>query len=327
MKKLSAIGEALIDFIPEQRGCVLQEVEGFRRRCGGAPANVAAVCGKLEIPAQMIGCVGADAFGGYICDVLQKAGVDTEHISQTKAANTTLAFVSLKEDGDREFMFYRRPGADMLLSEEDLCEEMFRDTGILHFCSVGLVEGPSKYAHKKAIQLVSRNGGLISFDPNIRLPLWESPSDCHDAVWEFLPSADLLKISDEELDFITGKKDITEALPELFAGRVKMVLYSKGKGGASLYTKTRNITVVAPEVNVADTTGAGDAMIGSFLACLIKDGIAPKDLERLPVEALLKYLEFSAYYASHSVTNKGAIEAYADKNEITKFIKEYENKR
>lgn len=320
MKKLTAIGEALIDFIPGKRGCALQDVEAFTRRCGGAPANVAAVCGKLGVPSQMIGCVGQDAFGDYICAVLRAAGVETHNIVRSDTANTTLAFVSLKEDGNREFMFYRRPGADMLLPEEALSDEMFADTGVLHFCSVGLVEGPSKYAHKKAIALTRKNGGWISFDPNIRLPLWETPALCKKAVWEFLPEADLLKISDEELAFITGKNEIEEALPVLFRGNVKMVLYSRGKGGASLYTQTREITSAAPQVPVFDTTGAGDAMIGSFLACLLRDGIDAAEFTALSVERFLPYLNFSVCYASHSVTNSGAIESYADRTTIEKFI-------
>lgn len=146
MKKVISIGEALIDFIPKQKGCSLKDVTSFERVCGGAPTNVCAVVSKLGGKSKIITKLGNDGFGDYIIDTLNSINVDTSAISRTKDANTCLAFVSLKEDGDRDFSFYRNPSADMLLNKNELNPSWFEDVGVLHFCSVALVESPMKYA-------------------------------------------------------------------------------------------------------------------------------------------------------------------------------------
>ena len=182
----------------------------------------------------MITQVGNDAFGDYIVDQLEKCGIDTESICRTDAANTALAFVSLKTDGNRDFSFYRKPSADMLMEPEQLQPAWLEDTAVLHFGSVSLVESPMKQTHVRAIQLAKEQGAVISFDPNIRLPLFPSAEACQAAVREFLPYVDLLKVSDEELEFVTGETDIQKAAPLLFEQGCKMILYSKGKQGAML---------------------------------------------------------------------------------------------
>ncbi len=204
MKKIITIGEALIDFIPNKKGCSLKEVVGFERVAGGAPANVAAVVSKLGGKSNFISQLGEDAFGDYIIDELNKVNVDTSYVLRTNKANTGLAFVSLKEDGNRDFSFYRNPSADMLLNESEINKEWFNDCHSLHFCSVDLIDCPMKEAHKKAIDCAIDNNSIISFDPNVRLPLWNSEDECRKAILEFLPFAHIVKISDEELEFITG---------------------------------------------------------------------------------------------------------------------------
>ena len=211
MKKLLAIGEALIDFIPAQRDCLLKEVEQFTRVCGGAPANVAAAAAKLGGDSSLISQLGRDAFGDYIVDTLADAGVDTGKICRTDRANTALAFVSLKADGNRDFSFYRKPSADMLLEPEQLEEAWFANAGVLHFGSVSLIDAPIQKTHRRAISLAKEHGAIVSFDPNIRLPLWDSPETCQARVQEFLPFADIVKLSDEELEFVTGESDIRTA--------------------------------------------------------------------------------------------------------------------
>ena len=171
MYDVTAIGEALIDFIPAQRDCALKEVESFTRVCGGAPTNVAAVVAKLQGNARLLTQVGNDAFGDYIVDTIQACGVKTDGVCRTDAANTALAFVSLKADGNRDFSFYRKPSADLLLQPEQIQPIWLEETGILHFCSVSLVESPMKETHKAVLKLAKKNHAIISFDPNIRLPL------------------------------------------------------------------------------------------------------------------------------------------------------------
>ena len=157
MKKVISIGEALIDFIPNQKGCSLKEVLGFERVAGGAPANVSAVVSKLGGKSNFISKLGKDAFGDYIIDTLNDVNVDTSYVLRTNKANTGLAFVSLKEDGNRDFSFYRNPSADMLLEEGEIKQQWFNDCHTLHFCSVDLIECPMKYAHKKAIEYSKNN--------------------------------------------------------------------------------------------------------------------------------------------------------------------------
>ena len=258
MKKIITIGEALIDFIPNKKGCSLKEVVGFERVAGGAPANVAAVVSKLGGKSNFISQLGEDAFGDYIIDELNKVNVDTSYVLRTNKANTGLAFVSLKEDGNRDFSFYRNLSADMLLNESEIKKKWFNDCHSLHFCSVDLIDCPMKEAHKKAIDCAIDNNSIISFDPNVRLPLWNSEDECRKAILEFLPFAHIVKISDEELEFITGFNNIEDAKEVLFNGSVKMVIFTKGKDGAEIYTKDKVVSIEGNVVEVVDTTGAGD---------------------------------------------------------------------
>lgn len=318
MKSIISIGEALIDFIPSQRGCALKDNAVFERICGGAPANVAAAAALLGAPAKIITQLGQDAFGDYITQVLKNAGVDTSCILRTQKANTALAFVALKSDGDREFSFYRNPSADMLLEAEQIKPQWFSDCGVLHFCSVDLIDAPVKEAHRRAIGLAKENGALISFDPNIRLPLWEDGADCRRTVNEFIEFADILKISDEELEFITGETEIEAAALALFSRGVKLIMYSMGKQGACVLTPKFSVSVSQVNVTVSDTTGAGDSIIGAFLYCLVKEGVC--DPCSISKEKMLEFLTFANYYAAYSVTGKGAITSYADLKAITEFI-------
>lgn len=172
MKTLVAIGEALIDFAPQQAGRQIKDTESFMPKVGGAPANVCGAYAKLGGKAVMLTQLGADPFGDKIVEELAHSGIDTTYISRTEEANTSLAFVALLENGDREFTFFRKPGADMLYQPEQVPEEVFADAYALHFCSVSLGDYPMKQAHKKAIEKASAAGVMISFDPNLRPQLW-----------------------------------------------------------------------------------------------------------------------------------------------------------
>lgn len=316
MKKILAIGESLIDFIPKEIGCELKEVTSFKRVVGGAPANVCSVIAKLGKKANMITQLGEDAFGDHIVDILNNVGVNTEYIKRTDKANTALAFVSLKEDGNRDFSFYRKPSADMLLSENDIDKNWFKDTYALHFCSVDLVEAPVKYAHKKAIEYALESDALISFDPNVRLPLWSNNKECRDTILEFLPLAHIVKVSDEELEFITGYSDIEKAKDVLFRGNVELILFTKGKDGIEVITKNDRASVNGIPVNAIDTTGAGDACIGAFLYKLLDNDISVDEIKNLDEKKLEEYIDFANYYASQTTLKSGAIESYKTIEEL-----------
>ncbi len=280
MKRLLAIGEALIDFIPEETGKELKHVKGFQPAVGGAPANVCGAFVKLGGEAAMITQLGDDPFGDKIMETFAACGIGCQYVKRTREANTSLAFVALKGDGNREFSFYRKPGADMLLKAEDVREEWFEDAFALHFCSVSLGDFPMKEAHRKAIEYAVKKGALISFDPNLRLQLWEDTGKLKEAVLEFMPLAHVLKISDEELEFITGHSDIEKALPELFKGNTRMVIYTKG------------------------------------LHCLAEDGVTAESLGKVTGEKMAEYLEFANAFCGISVTKHGAIASYPTMEEM-----------
>ena len=322
MKKVIAIGEALIDFIPHEKGRALNNVENFLRVPGGAPLNVAAAVAKLGGKSQMLTKLGQDGFGDAILNEVKPLGVDVSRISRTKEANTALAFVSLREDGERDFSFYRNPSADMLLSAEEICSEDFNERDILHFCSVSLIDAPIKEAHRRAIEIAKEKGCLISFDPNVRLPLWKQPEDCRKAILEFLPLSNIVKISDEELEFITGIKDEKEALDSLLTGDVKVIIYTKGTNGAEFITKERVIFSPSFKVSAQDTTGAGDSFIGSLLYQVAEGEYSLEELVTLSEEKVQEILTFSNATAALTVSKKGAIGALPLKEEVLAKISE-----
>ncbi len=310
MKRLLAIGEALIDWIPAESGRPIRHVTAFQPKVGGAPANVVGAYVKLGGSGAMITQLGDDPFGDKIVEELTDCGIDCSCVKRTKEANTSLAFVALKEDGNREFSFYRKPGADMLLRPEAVEEAWFQDIFALHFCSVSLGNWPMKEAHRKAIRCAREAGALVSFDPNLRLALWDDADALRRVVREFAPMADILKISDEELEFITGRNDIADALPELLSGNTKLVIYTKGSDGAECYTKTAKGFAAGHKVSAVDTTGAGDGFIGSFLYCLSRDGASAGNIADLTAEKMAEYLAFSNKFCGISVTKLGAIASY-----------------
>ncbi len=313
MKKLIAIGEALIDFIPTNYDVAIKDVEAFQPLVGGAPANVCGAFSKLGGQANIITQLGNDPFGDKIMAEFNKYHIGCEYVLRSDEANTALAFVALQSDGNREFSFYRKPSADMLLDEKQIEANWFDDCYALHFCSVELGDFPMKKAHEKAIQEAKKRQAIISFDPNVRLPLWQNHDLLKKRIHEFLPKANIVKISDEELPFICGCNDIQQGLPFLFQGDVQLVIYTKGSEGAQCFTRFTSANAPINKVKAIDTTGAGDGFIGSFLYQLAKDEVGVNDLAALTSEQLLTYLTNSNNFCAKSVQAKGAIASYPDK--------------
>lgn len=320
MSTLFAIGEVLIDFIPLQKGQALKDVVSFERAPGGAPANVAAAVSKLGGQSAMLTKLGSDAFGDFLLEKLMEAGVETKHIIRTNEANTALAFVSLREDGERDFSFYRKPCADLLMTADEVDKSLFHPGDILHFCSVDLVESPMKHAHIKAIDQAKQHGAIISFDPNVRLPLWEDPNACRETILAFVPKAHLVKISDEELEFITGISDEGAAIASLFTGDVKAVVYTRGAAGASLFINGKEMQSDGFSVQVQDTTGAGDAFIGGFLFQLLQAGATPENLLFNLEQHGEEIVRFSNAAGAITATGKGAISALPSLQQINQLL-------
>lgn len=316
MYKVYAIGELLIDFMPNTIGD-LKHITSFTKAPGGAPANVCGCVSTLGGDAQFIGQVGKDAFGDYLKETLSNTGVDVTTLYQTTEANTALAFVALKNDGNREFSFYRNPSADMLLSYEQI-KPLSLQKDILHFCSVSLIDYPIKQTHKRLIDDFIASNGIISFDPNLRLSLWSDHDKLKKTVHDFIPKADILKVSDEELTFITGITDTSEAIQSLFVGRVKAVLYSRGKHGSSLYLKDKKREYNGFKVEAIDTTGAGDAFIGAVLYQIQQ---MKKPVEEITLNEWDDLMRFSNGVAALTTTKKGAINSLPTLEEVVGFIK------
>ena len=315
-KVLAAIGEALIDFIPDKSGCAFDDVTAFAPKIGGAPANVCAAFARLGGSSRMLTQLGDDPFGHKIIHELNAVGVDTSRISVTDKANTALAFVSLAENGDRVFSFYRKPSADMLYESDSVKEEYFDDVFALHFCSVDIGDFPMKQAHKKAVEIMRKRGGIVSFDPNLRFNLWDSREHLQSAVREFIPFSDIVKLSEDELEFVTGCTDISEGAEQLFEQGVSLVLYTLGSKGAYAYTRKLSAFAPALKVKAVDTTGAGDGFTGSFLYKLCENGIAVDSMKDVSIETLIDCLEFANKFCAVSVTKKGAIASYPTSEEM-----------
>lgn len=316
---LIAIGEALIDFTPLQQDKPLKDVTSFTRNCGGAPINIAAAVAKLGGKSKVLTQLGADSFGDFIVETLAQCKVDTSAIKRTSQYPTGLAFVSLSANGNRDFTFYRNPSADLYLSARDITPQIMDGCGILHFCSVDLVDAPMKEAHRKAIKLAKAQGAIISFDPNVRLPLWNSEKACRNAILEFATYADILKLSDDELPFITGNHDITKVAS--YFPNAKLILYTCGAKGSKLISPNGVYHQDPVSVAAIDTTGAGDAFTASFLYQLLRDHVTLQDISQLHKEKLQAYLQFSNAYAANSTLKHGAVNAMATLEEIQTFIK------
>lgn len=315
MKKLLAIGEALIDMIPSNAGRIM-DVNNFTPKVGGAPLNVCGAYTKLGGSSNIITMLGKDPFGDKIVNELIGFGINTDYVKRTNAANTSLAFVALDENANREFSFYRNMGADMLMSEDDVDKNWFMDAYALHFCSVSLGDFPMRRAHNKAIKYAKENGLIVSFDPNVRLPLFDDHEYLKNVIHEYIQYADILKISDEEVEFIFGNKDIEENLDYLFDQGVKLLVYTSGKDGAVAYTNNVAAHSKGIKVNAVDTTGAGDGFIGCLLYQMAKENVDLEQINILTEEQLKTYLDLSNKFCSISVTKEGAIASYPTMEEL-----------
>ncbi len=315
MKRIFSIGELLIDFIPKEKGVGIKDVNLFIKMPGGAPANVCVAVSRLGGDAKFIGQVGQDGFGDFLKQTLLNERVDTRYLFQTENTRTALAFVTLSDLGEREFAFYRNPSADQMLEKEKIKEIDFKDS-IFHFCSLSLDDYPLKDAVKHALIKAKKQNCFISFDPNLRLSLFHDHLKYREVILEFIKYADLLKVSDDELFFITGIKEEEKAVTYLLNQEIEYLILTKGKNGVTFFNKKSQIDVEGYKVDVKDTTGAGDAWIGSFLYQLsLMDNINLKDESEIR-----EMLKFSNAVAALTTTNPGAMTALPNLKQVYAFM-------
>ncbi len=306
-----AMGELLIDFT--MNGKSEQGNPLFEANPGGAPCNVLAILKKYGKETGFIGKVGSDQFGQMLKGILEEVGIDTAGLVMDAGYNTTLAFVHTAEDGDRTFSFYRKPGADMMLAEGEINYEMIDNTKIFHFGTLSMTDNPAREATKAAVAYAKAHGKLISFDPNLRPPLWENLADAKEAIAYGLEIADIVKIADNEIEFMTGKSDMNEAIEVLTAQYdIKLLLVTLGKDGSvAIYNKERVFVPGFIQENTIETTGAGDTFGGSVLAYVCEHGI-----EHLTKDNLMQMLTLANAGASLITTRKGALRVMPEMSEI-----------
>lgn len=311
-----ALGELLIDFTPH--GVSEQGQPLFEQNPGGAPANVLAALAKLGLATSFIGAVGEDAFGRYLKDVLEQCGIGTEGLLLTSVAKTTLAFVHLDADGDRSFSFYRQPGADHMLHEDDINRALIDSAKIFHYGSISMTHEPSRTATLSTAAYARSKGMLISYDPNLRLSLWENEAAAKDRILEGLQYANVVKLSEEELLFLTGTgdletgtKQLAEQFPSLF-----MLLVTLGADGSYCRAGEATASHAGYKVDVMDTTGAGDAFFAGILYSLLTEleAAAQNGWTQPQLESMLAFANAMGALAA---TGKGAIPSMPTLGAIT----------
>ena len=316
MSDLLTTGELLIDFVPDRTGVSLAEAERFLKAAGGAPANVAVGARRLGTSSAFAGKVGDDPFGRWLASVLADAGVDVAQLRFDDAARTALAFVSLTASGDRDFAFFRNPSADMRHRASELDLDAITRAKVVHHGSISLIQEPSRGATEAAVEAARTAGATVSYDPNLRLPLWPDAASAREGMMRAWPRAHLIKVSDEELAFLAGAND-DAAARSLWHDELRLLAVTCGAEGVRWYTPDAEGTVAGFEVPVADTTGAGDA----FVAGLLHAWIEEPGLERDP-ERLRRALVRANAVAALTTMRPGAIPALPGRDEVERFLAE-----
>jgi fructokinase len=310
------LGEALIDMISLEPGASLEDTERFLVRPGGAPANVAVAIAKLGGESAFIGKVGNDSFGRKLKSVMSRYGVNTEGMVFTDSAKTALAFVSLRGDGEREFSFYRDPGADMLLGPEEVNKGLIDRAHIFHFGSISLSSEPSADAARYALMRASQAGKLISYDPNWRPTLWRDEAEAKWTMLSVMPYVDIVKVNREELSFLTGRLDLQEAAEALHSRGAKIVLATLDREGCFYsFREDRSFhgQVSGVPVSAVDTTGAGDTFVGAFLTLWQERKLQMSAVDEKSIHDLVR---FAVQASAVAVTRHGAMEAMPIRAEL-----------
>jgi len=329
MPDIVTLGELLIDFVPTVTGVTLIEAPAFKKAAGGATANVAAGLAKFGVPTGFMGKVGEDAFGHFLAQALEQTGVDISALRFTREARTTLAFVSLRADGEREFIFYRHLDKDMLLmySPGEVDVEYIRAAKAFHFGSISLITEPSRSATLHAIRAAQSAGLQISYDPNLRLNLWPSPEAAKAGMMLGWPLAHIIKVSEEELAFLTNKdlegledlRGFEVAARTLWQPALRLLVVTCGKRGCRYVTSRFCGQVPGFAVESVDTTGAGDGFVAGLLKGLYEHPQADQD------ENLLREIcRYANAVGAITTTERGAIPALPTAGQVEKFLQAYQ---
>jgi fructokinase len=317
MPDVICLGEALIDFVADESGVTLIECPGFRKAAGGAVANVAVGLARLGVSTAFLGKVGDDPFGHFLEQTFSASGVDTRYMSFDQEARTGLAFVSLQANGERDFVFFRNPSADMLYRAEEVPDAALEGCRLYHFGSITLIQEPSRGATLDALRRARERGALISYDPNLRAPLWPDLETARREILAALPLADIVKVSDEEGVFLYGTHSAEATAQRVLSAGPRLAVVTLGAVGAYLATASGGVSVAGYAVEAVDTTGAGDGFVAGLLSGILeRDGVLPDDpaeLERLG--------RFGNAVGALTCTQRGAIPALPTRAAAEAFLR------
>lgn len=313
-----ALGELLIDFT--ENGISAQGNPLLEANPGGAPCNVLSMLTRLDHKVGFIGKVGNDGFGHQLEKAIQEQGIDTKGLFFDDDIHTTLALVLKLENGDRDFSFYRKPGADISLTEDEIDEDYIKQAKVFHFGTLGFTDEPVRSASKKALKIAKENGLLITFDPNLREPLWDSLDEAKEYFDYGMKYCDVLKISDNEIQWFTGKDDYDEGIAVLRSTypNIKLICLSLGSDGSRAYYKDLRIEQSAfLQEGPIETTGCGDTFCGCMIHYVFERGI--DNLDEAYIKEMLRFANGAASIVS---TRKGALRVMPTKEEVINFLKD-----
>jgi len=323
MVDVICLGEVLVDMFSMGVGEPLEKAPSFLPVPGGAPANVAIGLAKLGVAPALISKIGDDPFGRLLRSVLLQNRVDISQLKVDRESRTTLAFISTREDGERDFCFYRNPGADMMLSAEEISEGFIKTARVFHYGSISMISDPSYSATLKALEYAKKYGLVISYDPNVRLSLWDSENQVKQRIIEGLHNSDLVKLNNDELEFITGISDIKQGSDILLKYGPKMVVVTQGDKG-SFFNNGRTCSFIESyKVHTIDTTGCGDSFTSAILAKFlqkIKQGKDPFDLDCEEMEDILRFANAAG---ALTATKKGVIPSLPTQEDLRIFLNGY----
>ncbi|MFN2304252.1 MAG: carbohydrate kinase family protein [Anaerolineales bacterium] len=317
---LTCLGIILVDMFPVEVGKLLVEVSAFTPNPGGAPANVAVAARRLGSSVAFIGKVGKDHFGYWLRDILNGEGVQTNGLVFDDLARTSLVFIAMPDENSAEFVFYRNPGADMRLTEDDLDEDLLRTSKALHFDSLSLTNPQYRAATVKAIDIVKDHGGFISYDVNYRPTMWPDPEDAIKATKDVLPYCDVIKVNDIELELITGIKEPERGSEVLINRYGKLCLITLGSKGAYYITRDQRGYMPAYRVKTIDAIGCGDGFLGAILFQLTKFDSLSKALSSNQLSNIVRFATAAGALTS---TKRGALPALPFKSDVEDFIRSH----
>lgn len=316
--RVVCMGELLIDFVALESGVTVGEASGFQKAPGGAPANVAVAIKRLGIDSAFITQVGDDPFGHYLATVLEDEGVDISGIRFSKEARTMLAFVSLTENGERSFNFYRHPSADMLLRPEDIARDVIEQSDLFQFGSITMINSPAKEATLFAAQYAQEQGKLIAYDPNLRLALWDNENAARTGMRAGLEYAHIVKISDEEAYLVLEEGETVTDLFQKFT-QLELVMMTRGADGCTVHLKNgKTYSHPGYKVTSVDTTGAGDSFMAGIIVSVLEQLDEKRDFSRLNFESMLQLANASGAMATRG---RGAIPSLPTRAEVDAFLK------